>query len=135
MKHLQCLRKALFPRILARFSKLNNFTKELLFQKKWLLSLSLQLKWPFLEIQSIPRFRIDSRVQNENTESADFLKFSINFRAFYQTYWSDTKLILEAYNGYHSDVFLPKNTVSRILVLVTFDAWGNLVFLLIWQVF
>ena len=91
---LQYSRKALFPHILASFSKLNGFKTDS-FQKKWFSSLSLLLKLLFLEIPLFPRFRFDSIVQKENAESREIFRFSISSGDFYQTSRSDTILILE----------------------------------------
>ena len=91
---LQYSRKALFPHILASFSKLNGFKTDS-FQKKWFSSLSLLLKLLFLEIPLFPRFRFDSIVQKENAESREIFRFSISSGDFYRTSRSDTILILE----------------------------------------
>ena len=96
------------PRCFSAVSKIQNSFQDscikqtISFEKKWLWSFSFLLKWPFLEIPPIPRFRFDSIAQNQNAECAKIFKFSIN-SSFYQTKSSDTILILETMNTDETD--------------------------------
>ena len=63
-------KKCCFPSYFYNFLKLNDFTISSL-RKKWHWRPSLLLKWSFLEIVSISRFRFGSIAQNKNAESAE----------------------------------------------------------------
>ena len=59
INHLRCLRKSLFPLILASFSKLNDFTIDFFAKEVALITFSFP-ELTFLEIPPILRFRFGS---------------------------------------------------------------------------
>ena len=75
INHLRYLRKSLLTYILAWSLWLNEFTIDSL--QKWLWSLCLPLKWPFLETPPIPRFRFGSIAQNKKGESTEMFWYLI----------------------------------------------------------
>ena len=116
------MRKAIFPYILASFSKLNDFKIDFIsFRFHWF---TLEY-WIDLFYKFWP-FYLDARAQNENAQPAEIFSFSLNFKGFYQTSISYTILILETRIDTTKMFFCQNKTVSRILVLTSFDAWIQL---------
>ena len=80
INHLRYLRKSLLTYILAWGLWLSEFTIDSL--QKWLWSLCLPLKWPFLETPPIPRFRFGSIAQNKKAESTEMFSYLITPEIF-----------------------------------------------------
>ena len=95
INHLRCLRKSLFPLILASFLKLNDFTIDF-FAKEVALITSSSPELIFSRNSADSAFSFGSIAQNENAESAEIFRFTISSGHFCQTKRFETILILKA---------------------------------------